>query len=167
MMGRRARNDGSETGELGMMGRRARIAFSLLHPLSSSKQATKSLDHEQKVIDKEMKNRQFSVGESIFYWNEFHKAWKKGEITKLEGSKVFVVQGENGETTKHLDRIVKTTNLTPQAYESPGNPIPTGSEVQSTANRDNSVDIGHVNKVALDQDSCSKTDQPSVPDKSS
>ena len=92
---------------MAMMGRRARNALSMLHPLNNSRRHNKLLAHEQKVIEKETVKRQFSVGENVLFWNTHRQSWCRGTIKELLGSKVFLIETDEGQTRKHLDQITK------------------------------------------------------------
>ena len=75
--------------------------------MNSSKRHDKLVDHEQTAIGKETVSRQFSVGEKVMFWDTHHHQWKEGVIKELQGSKVFLIAGEDGATRKHLDQITK------------------------------------------------------------
>ena len=90
-----------------MIGRRARSALSLVHPFNSSKKSSRLLDHEQTAYRHEKPSRSFSVGESVLYWDQHNSCWKEATIKELQGSKVFLLESETGQTRKHLDHIVK------------------------------------------------------------
>ena len=88
-----------------MMVKRTRSAFSLLHPLS--KRRSREFQQEQQVIDV----KQYAEGKRILYWDEHHKAWKKGVVSEVEGSKVIGIQTGDRKTRKHLDHVVKDHSL--------------------------------------------------------
>ena len=92
-----------------MLGRRARSAISLVHPLNSSKRRDKLIDHEQTVINSESETRQFEVGEKVLFYDEHHKEWRSGVVTQQLGSKMFEIKSELGGVRKHLDQVVKNT----------------------------------------------------------
>ena len=81
-----------------MMGRRARTALSLLHPLDSPSETQKPA---------RFKEREFTSGDKVLYWNVLKKTWTPGVITELEGSRVFKIQSENGVVRKHLNHMVR------------------------------------------------------------
>ena len=88
-----------------MMGRRARSAFSLLHPLHQGK-GKSALDQEQTAISKETPSRQFAPGDKVWYKDQFNNAWKRGVVSQLQGTKVLEIDCEAGKLRKHLDHVV-------------------------------------------------------------
>lgn len=150
-----------------MLGRRTRSAFSILHPLNQPKQTAKLLNHEQKVINEERPSRQFNEGESIMYWDTHHRTWYRGVISGLEGSKVFVIDGENGKTRKHLDQVVK--NVQPDPSTLPTREQPAAREpTNQTATQHGNLEHDHMaprsNEPRIDKTVTSLADLPSNSD---
>ena len=114
------------------------------------------------MIEKETgKSRQFAVGDPVLYWNVHYKTWNKGTIKELQGSKVFLIQSETGETRKHLDHIVKATaaDRQPSVIEKPGTVTP--QEASSAVDRGSTVAIEHDRPASLGQND--NIDKGSVP----
>ena len=82
-----------------MMGRRARTALSLLHPLHEDKRQV-----EREVSQT---HRKFEAGDKVLFWNVLKKTWTPGVVTELEGSRVFKIRSQDGIVRKHLNHIVK------------------------------------------------------------
>ena len=95
-----------------MLGRRTRNAFSLLHPLNSSRSVRKGCRQEQRILDSKTSSREFDIGDRVIYWDELHKNWNEGTVKELQGSKVLVISTEKGDTRKHLDHVRKDKSNT-------------------------------------------------------
>ena len=131
-----------------MLGRRARSAISLVHPLNSSKRQDKLIDYEQTVIDKESRARTFDVGEKVLFYDEHQKKWKPGFVTKPLGSKMFQIQSELGEERKHLDQMVKNTIKDVKADEEPNREKPEDSGKAVVGSNGVGPVVEHGTKVA-------------------
>ena len=125
-----------------MLGRRTRNTLSLLHPLSNSRSNRRDCVQEQRVWDSKSGRRQLVEGDQILYWNEHHRTWNKGRIKEQQGTKVFVIATENGETRKHVDQIVK---------DNPSRPTDSGQQSAVAENEPRVVipNVEHDHKAAL------------------
>ena len=103
------------------------------------------MKHEQNVLENETASRQFKEGEDIRYWDENHKAWKKGVVQNLEGTKVIQIRTDTGVTRKHLDHVVKSHGQSVsdketgvrQSLEPCRDLVPGNLGTSTTTNRDN------------------------------
>ena len=93
---------------LAMFGRKTRTAMSLLNPLSNKQLSPKDIKADQRAISEEIPSRTFVIGENIKYYDVLKKQYYFGKIVDIEGSKVFIIEGERGRVRKHLDHISKS-----------------------------------------------------------
>ena len=96
---------------LAMFGRKTRTAMSLLNPLSNKQLTSKDIKAHQKAISKEVPSRTFVIGENVKYYDVLKKQYYFGKIVHIEGSKVFIIEGEKGRVRKHLDHVSKSVIL--------------------------------------------------------
>ena len=98
-----------------MMGRRARTALSLIHPLHQGKsksQLTSELSRET--------CRKFEAGAKVLYWDMLKHTWIPGVVSELQGSKVLKIVSQNGTVRKHIDHVVgNNTETEVQVPQSP------------------------------------------------
>ncbi len=90
-----------------MMGRRARTALSLIHPLHQGKaksQLTSDLNRET--------CRKFEAGAKVLYWDMLKQTWIPGVVSEQQGSKVLKIVTQNGTVRKHLDHVVSDNTET-------------------------------------------------------
>ena len=81
---------------LAMFGRKTRTAMSLLNPLSNKQLSSKDIKADQRAISKEIPSRTFVIGENVKYYDVLKKQYYFGKIVDIEGSKVFIIEGERG-----------------------------------------------------------------------
>ena len=93
---------------LAMSGRKTRRAMSLLNPLSNKQLSCKDIKAHQKAISKEIPSRTFVIGENVKYYDVLKKQYYFGKISNIEGSKVFIIEGERGRVRKHIDHVSKS-----------------------------------------------------------
>ena len=94
-----------------MFGRPTRTRLSLLYPSKST-----NAKQEQAVIDKD-RYREFQVGDKVRYRDVRNQSWHEGVVKLKEGSKVYVIEGTNGEVRKHVDQLITR-------YDSPSIKLP-------------------------------------------
>ena len=56
----------------------------------------------------EIPSRTFVIGENVKYYDVLKKQYYFGKIVDIEGSKVFIIEGERGRVRKHLDHVSKS-----------------------------------------------------------
>ena len=154
---------GVEPGVL-MIGRRARSALSLLHPLHQGKRKS-HLAKEQTAMQKETAHRQFVPGEKVWYWDQFNTAWKRGVVIQLQGTKVLEIEGETGNVRKHLDHVVHDHTVAPKPLNlsHSDQPEPGGAENQCTEKSRGDLTVEHGIKPKFEESS----HEPSLESKNS
>ena len=93
---------------LAMLGSKTRTAMSLLNPLSNKQLTSKDIKADQRAISKEIPSRTFVIDENVKYYDVHKKQHYFGKIVDIEGSKVFIIEGERGRVRKHLDHLSKS-----------------------------------------------------------
>ena len=139
----------SKEPSLAMFGRKTRTAMSLLNPLSNKQLSSKDIKADQRAISEEIPSRTFVIGENVKYYDVLKKQYCFGKIVDIEGSKVFIIEGERGRDRKHLDHII-SKSVIPSNIES----VPSISEslpvctesVPSNANQPSSESDQFVSK---------------------
>ena len=115
-----------------MFGRRTRSLLSLLYPQPSS---------DGRLPGTSQVYREFNINDQVLYKNVRHDTWVPGVVVSREGSKVYLVEGQQGEGThrKHIDQL--TAGIVPDAkpgnvqVRSNGLPLHAQSEMLSTCNK--------------------------------
>ena len=95
---------------LAMFGRKTRTAMSLLNPLSNKQLTSKDIKAHQKAISKEIQSRTFVISENVKYYDVLKKQYYFGKIVDIEGSKVFIIEGEKGRVRKTFRSCIEISN---------------------------------------------------------
>ncbi len=81
-----------------MLGRRTRSRLSLLYP---------EVSPNLLLSAKTQVERDFKLGEQIYYKDTRHDTWKPGKVVERQGEKIYLVQGQEGGThMKHIDQLI-------------------------------------------------------------